>query len=105
MSQHAFDPCSLSARPIVAAPMGGGPTTPDLVVAVVEAGGLGFLAAAYKSVEAMSTEIADVRTRSGAGFGVNVFVPQPRADPAVVGRYLETLAVDAARLNTALGQP
>ena len=104
MTSQLFDPRSLSRLPIVAAPMGGGPTTTDLVVAVAQGGGLGFLAAGYKSVEAMSAEIANVREGAGAGFGVNVFVPQPRADPVVVEQYVETLAADAARLDTRLGE-
>jgi NAD(P)H-dependent flavin oxidoreductase YrpB (nitropropane dioxygenase family) len=33
--------------PIVLAPMAGGPTTPELVAAVSEAGGIGFLAFGY----------------------------------------------------------
>ena len=32
-------------RPVVLAPMAGGPATPELALATIEAGGLGFLAA------------------------------------------------------------
>jgi nitronate monooxygenase len=39
--------------PIVLAPMAGGPTTPELVAAVSQAGGLGFLAAGYLSADAL----------------------------------------------------
>ena len=35
--------------PIIQAPMAGGPSTPALAAAVSAAGGLGFLAAGYKS--------------------------------------------------------
>ena len=41
------------ALPVVAAPMAGGPSTPALVTAVAAAGGLGFLAAGYKSTAAV----------------------------------------------------
>ncbi|HWT48486.1 MAG TPA: nitronate monooxygenase, partial [Mycobacterium sp.] len=43
--------------PLVAAPMSGGPTTPAMVSAATQAGGLGMLAAGYKTVEAVEAEI------------------------------------------------
>ena len=39
------------------APLGGGPSTPALAAAVCEAGGLGFLAAGYRSAGELSSEI------------------------------------------------
>ena len=45
------------ALPIVGAPMAGGPTTPELVAAVNAAGGFGFLAAGYLSVDALLAAI------------------------------------------------
>ncbi|MDQ3945335.1 MAG: nitronate monooxygenase, partial [Actinomycetota bacterium] len=95
----------LSRWPVIVAPMAGGPSTPELVVAAAEAGGLGFLAAGYKTAEAMAAEIKAVRAalRSGA-FGVNVFVPQPPADRAVVDAYLETLEPEAAAAGVTLGE-
>src|SRR3954464_4669820 len=85
--------------------MGGGPTTPDLVVAVAAAGGLGFLAAGYKTVEAMHGEIAAVRDASGGAYGVNLFLPHPKAPRAVVDSYLRTVDQDARRLGTSLAEP
>src|SRR3954467_13938386 len=74
--------------PIVQAPMGGGPSTPALAAAVADAGGLGFLAAGYKSVETVADEIAQVRALTDRPFGVNVFAPPDRpGDPAEVQRY------------------
>lgn len=55
-STEMFDLTSLSV-PIVVAPMAGGPTTPALVIAAAEAGAMGFLAAGYKSVDALAGEI------------------------------------------------
>jgi len=93
-------------HPIVQAPMAGGPSTPELAVAVCEAGGLGFLAAGYKRAEAVRDEIETVRAATGRPFGVNVFVPtQEPADPAVVARYMERLKREAARLGAELGSP
>lgn len=61
--------------PLIAAPMAGGPSTPELVVAAAEAGGTGFLAAGYKTVAGIAEEIARVRGATSAPFGVNLFVP------------------------------
>ena len=92
--------------PVVAAPMAGGPSTPGLVAAVARAGGLGFLGAGYKSVDAMSQEIADVRRRIDQPFGVNVFLPGACApDPAAVAAYRTRLAPLAERLGVELGAP
>lgn len=87
---------------IVAAPMAGGTSTPGFVQAVHRAGGLGFLAAGYKSAEAVSTEIRACRD-AGARFGVNVFVPdhaQLNPSPGAVAaleEYRSSLGQDAAR--------
>ena len=77
--------------PIVVAPMAGGPSTPDLVVAAAEAGALGFLAAAYKTVEAMEAETDAVRS-AGVPFAINVFVPgAPTAEAEATARYVAGL--------------
>ena len=69
----------LLRRPVVVAPMAGGPSTPELVTAACAAGALGFLAAGYKTAAAMRAEM-DVVEASGAGpYGMNVFVPGPPA--------------------------
>jgi nitronate monooxygenase len=92
--------------PLVAAPMAGGPSTPDLVVAVGEAGGLGFLGAGYKTVDAVRAEVDEVRRRSTRPFGVNVFLAgSPTNDPGAVASYRDTLAADAAALGVEAGEP
>jgi nitronate monooxygenase len=63
--------------PIVQAPLAGGPSTPALAAAVSGAGALGFVAAGYKTPEAMSEEIAATRALTGEPFGVNVFAARP----------------------------
>ncbi|MDP5226442.1 MULTISPECIES: nitronate monooxygenase [Arthrobacter] len=84
-----------SPLPIVAAPMAGGPTTVELSAAVAEAGGFPFLAAGYKSVEAVAAEIRDLEASTGT-FGVNVFVPSEESpDPAAFRRYAEELRSEA----------
>jgi nitronate monooxygenase len=72
--------------------MAGGPSTVELAVAVSEAGGLGFLAAAYRTADALREEIAGLRALTPAAFGVNLFVP--RSDPvdeAALAAYVERL--------------
>ena len=95
---------ALARRPIVVAPMGGGPSNPALVVAAADAGALAFLAAGYKSAEAMREEIRVVRNSTSGAFGVNIFVPgAPASEPEAIGRYVASLALDAAALNATLG--
>ncbi|MEV0278234.1 nitronate monooxygenase [Streptomyces sp. NPDC050610] len=100
-------PCALTdlyRYPIVQAPMAGGASTPVLAAAVSEAGGLGFLAAGYKTPEAMYEEIKQIRSLTDRPFGVNLFMPQPSvADPAAVEVYREQLAGEAAWYETPLG--
>lgn len=81
------------SRPIVAAPMGGGPTTPELVRAVAGAGGFGFLAAGYRSVEDLRGEMRAVG--DGVRFGVNLFVPGPEARTEVYAEYVKRLGREA----------
>jgi nitronate monooxygenase len=82
----------LLRRRIVVAPMAGGPTTTGLVIAAGRAGALGFLAAGYKTPEAMAAEIAAVRAATAEPFGVNVFVPgRPYPDGGTLARYLASL--------------
>jgi len=61
--------------PIISAPMGGGPSTPALVAAVSEAGGMGSLAGGYLSPERLRADIASVRELTSKPFAVNLFVP------------------------------
>lgn len=63
--------------PIIAAPMAGGPSTPALVAAVSEAGGLGVLGCGYEDPAKMRASIAEVRRLTAKPFGVNLFVPGP----------------------------
>ncbi|GAA3064500.1 nitronate monooxygenase [Streptomyces glomeratus] len=93
-------------HPIVQAPMAGGVSVPQLAAAVSEAGGLGFLAAGYKTADGMYQEIKQLRGLTARPFGVNVFMPQPdQADPAAVEVYAEQLAGEAAWYETELGDP
>ncbi|MFB9464348.1 nitronate monooxygenase [Streptomyces cinereospinus] len=92
--------------PIVQAPMAGGVSVPQLAAAVSEAGGLGFLAAGYKTADGMYQEIQQLRGLTGRPFGVNLFMPQPeQAEPAAVDVYAHQLAGEAAWYEAELGDP
>ncbi|MFJ7022467.1 nitronate monooxygenase [Streptomyces sp. NPDC101117] len=94
----------LLPHPIVQAPMAGGVSVPRLAAAVSEAGGLGFLAAGYKTADGMYQEIKQLRSLTQRPFGVNLFMPQPEyADPAAVDVYAHQLAGEAAWYETELG--
>lgn len=62
--------------PIFQAPMAGGPTTPELIAAVSNAGGLGNLGAGYLAPEQLRTAIQEIRKQTDRPFGVNLFVPE-----------------------------
>ncbi|MEU7039509.1 nitronate monooxygenase [Streptomyces varsoviensis] len=89
-------------RPILAAPMAGGPSTPDLVVATARAGGLGFLAGGYKTAQALAGQIHAVEAE-GVPFGVNLFVRNPVPISAEeYGRYARELREEADRYGLTL---
>ncbi|WP_457946548.1 nitronate monooxygenase [Pseudarthrobacter sp. alpha12b] len=92
--------------PVIQAPMAGGPSTAQLAAAVSEGGGLGFVAAGYKTAAAMRAEIDAVRSLTDRPFGVNLFVPQASViSHAALQQYTESLAPDAERFGVSLGEP
>lgn len=88
--------------PIIQAPMGGGLTTPALIAAVGNAGGLGSLAAAYLTPEQIAEDVRRIRALTDKPLNINLFA----------GGY-ETKAVTDARpmlslleeIHEALGLP
>lgn len=78
--------------PVVLAPMGGGPSTPELTAAVSNAGGLGSLAVAYSSPEKITQDITKIRVLTNRPFAVNLFSPaaqEPmRGDVEAVSKFL-----------------
>lgn len=82
--------------------MGGGPSTPTLVAAVGRAGGLGFLAAGYKSAAQVAEQIDDVE-RSGVVFGINLFAPNPvPVDADAFKSFAGAIGADAAAVGVDL---
>ncbi|GAB95196.1 nitronate monooxygenase [Kineosphaera limosa] len=105
-------PWPLTPLPVVAAPMAGGPSTPQLAAAVSTAGGLGFLAAGYRSAAEVAAQVRATRALTAAPFGVNVFVPnvegdagRQRAQRTAVDAYIDLLSAEAMRLGVELPQP
>lgn len=68
--------------PLIQAPMAGGITTPALVAAVSNAGGLGSLGAGYMEPEAIRRAVAEIRQLTDRPFAANLFVPEPVKEDA-----------------------
>lgn len=96
------------SAPVIAAPMAGGPSTPELVAAASAAGGYAYLAAGYKTPKALREQIATTRRLTDAPFGVNVFVPaalDEAAQGADVAAYRARLSHLATQLDVELPHP
>ncbi|EKD72660.1 MAG: hypothetical protein ACD_45C00618G0004 [uncultured bacterium] len=62
--------------PIIQAPMAGGATTPQLVAAVSNAGGLGSLGAGYMTADEIKITIKKIKSLTNKAFSVNLFIPE-----------------------------
>jgi nitronate monooxygenase len=67
--------------PIIQAPMAGGPTTPQLVAAVGNAGALGSFGFAYSDRAVMREQYAAARALTAAPIHINLFVDDGSASP------------------------
>jgi nitronate monooxygenase len=63
-------------HPIIQAPMAGGPSTPELVAAVSNAGALGSLGVGYLTPAQIEEEIRKVKELTKQPFSVNLFIPE-----------------------------
>jgi nitronate monooxygenase len=70
-------------NPIIQAPLAGGGDTPELVAAVSNAGGLGFIGAAYLSPEQIVQTARAVKSQTARPFGINLFAPSVPAAPSI----------------------
>ncbi|MEU4694027.1 nitronate monooxygenase [Actinoplanes sp. NPDC023714] len=87
-------------REVIVAPMAGGPSTVALVAGAARAGALGFLAAGYKTPDAVAAELRQV---DAIPHGLNIFVPMPApADPAPLAAYRLSLRGEADRYGVDL---
>ncbi|OCB11685.1 2-nitropropane dioxygenase [Mycolicibacterium porcinum] len=93
-------------RPVIVAPMAGGPSTPELAAAGSDAGGLGFLAAGYLTADVLAEKVTAARSLTTEPLGVNLFAPQPSAGtPEQIQAYAAELAGEAQRYGVDLGAP
>jgi nitronate monooxygenase len=89
-------------NPIIQGPMGGGPSTPELVAAVSNAGGLGSLGAAYLTPDQIGHAIHRIRALTSRPFNVNLFAGGWSMDQAFdAGPMLELLG----EIHKKLGLP
>ena len=63
--------------PIIQAPMAGGPSSPELVSAVSQSGGLGSIGGGYLPPGTLEGQIKDVKSKTEKPFGVNLFITDP----------------------------
>lgn len=92
--------------PIAGAPLAGGPSTPALAAAVSAAGGLGFLAAGYKTASTVQAELDELRTLTSRPIGLNIFFPvQERVDEQALDAYAERMQREGLRYGVAPGEP
>ncbi len=89
-------------KSVLVAPMGGGPTTPELVIAAARADSIGFLAAGYLTPAAMSERIEAVRA-AGVAVAINLFAPSPMpVAPDALASYAAALRPEAERYGLEL---
>lgn len=91
--------------PLIQAPMAGGATTPELVAAVSNAGGLGSTGAAYLTPEELVRHSRRVRELTDRPFAINLFVPLPPPGPVDPSRMLAVLAPHHQELGLPPPQP
>ncbi len=93
-------------HPVIQAPLAGGGDTPELIAAVGEAGGLGFIGAAYLTPQQILEAARAARTLTARPFGISLFAPQPLPDPPKDPRAaLECVAPFYAELGLPPPQP
>jgi len=81
--------------PIVQGPFGGGHSSPELVAAVTNAGGLGSFGAMGLAPEELGALCASIRAQTGGAFAVNLWVStedDDARDETIGARYQEALA-------------
>src|SRR5690349_17237206 len=90
-------------HPIIQAPLAGGGDTPELVAAVLNAGALGFIGAAYLTPVQIASTAAAVVAKTSRPFGINLFAPQPaRESPSLPKAMIARLGPYFAELGLPL---
>lgn len=90
------------SHPIIQAGMAGGPTTPELVAAVCNAGGMGTLGAGYLRPDEILQAVGKIRVYTTRPFAVNLFV---EANPHVEDSVIHRMQNHLNRIRQTLGIP
>ena len=97
--------------PLVQAPLGGGPGTPELTAAVGDAGGFGIVGGGYLDPDDLADALARTRSLTDRPFGVNLFLAPPPvrtgsdAARAALARVAADLRLDAPVPDQPRGLP
>jgi nitronate monooxygenase len=86
--------------------MAGGPSSPALAAAVSAVGGLGFIAAGYKSADELRADIIRTRELTSAPVGANLLVlSETPVARARLTAYAHAIKPEAKRHRVAVGEP
>jgi nitronate monooxygenase len=89
--------------PLIQAPMAGGATTPELVAAVCNAGGLGSLGGAYLSPTELQKGMRLIKALTDRPFAVNLFAPC--SEPILTDKQIEAVLDATKSYREELGIP
>jgi nitronate monooxygenase len=90
-------------RPLIVAPMAGGPSSPELIAAACHAGALGSMGAAYLAPQAIGAFAAKIRAQTNRPFAINLFAPHKQ--PEVAEDRIATAIAATAPYRRELGLP
>lgn len=92
-------------HPIILAGMAGGPTTPELVAAVSEAGGLGTFGLSGMTMDAAREAVRRARSLTDAPIAINVLLPEPTPPNVSDDEHRAALAPVRERLGLPIHPP
>jgi nitronate monooxygenase len=87
--------------PLILAPLGGGPGTPELTASAANAGALGSIGGAYFTAADLEANILKTRELTSKPLAVNLFIPSkaPTPDPAAIKKAIQSTAAYRAELK------
>lgn len=91
--------------PLIVAPMAGGPSSTELLIATAKAGALGSIGAAYSTGKSIEDFVFQVRTRTTNPIAINLFIPtsEPKVTETQISDALK--ATDKFRNELGLQSP
>ena len=92
-------------HPLIVAPMAGGPSSVELVVASCKAGALGSIGAAYSDPASIADFVSKVRAQTDKPFAINLFIPNSIPDVGESQINEAIKATSAYREELGLTQP